>query len=218
MKKTAWVQINAKLLVYAILGTLGLSVNLGVGTVHASNITVVQRLLALSGVLLFALAAVTFLHVLTDGIRKTIIYHRLGVGRAAALQFILRVMGYLAIFFTTLDQIGVPVGHILVGSAVLGIILGVAAQQALGNFFASIVLIIAHPFAVGAKVRLISGALGGEYEGVVDDIGLTHTHLRLDDGHMVQLPNTTILTACAITVLRQNKSRDPAEIPGAEKE
>ncbi len=169
MAKISWTSINAKLVFYGVVGAAGLSISFGSGSVAAAGSNIAQRLLSLFGVTLFTLAAITFLHVLTDGVRKTIIYHRLGVGRAAALQFIIRIFGYLTILFTTLDLLGVPVGHILVGSAVLGIIFGVAAQQALANFFASVVLIVAHPFAVGDQVTLVSGALGGKYDGKVDD-------------------------------------------------
>jgi small-conductance mechanosensitive channel len=92
----------------------------------------------------------------------------------------------------------VPVGHILVGSAVLGIVLGVAAQQALANFFASIILIISHPFTVGESITIVSGGLGGSYEGMVDDIGLTHTKINLVNGNIVKLPNSALLTSAAI--------------------
>ncbi len=211
MNKISWIGINAKLFLYGALSVIGLALSAANGAVLAHNILFTHRLLSLFGVALFAVAITTFLHVLTDGIRKTIIYHRLGVGRAAALQFILRVFGYLAIFFTVLDRIGIPIGHLLVGGAVLGIILGVAAQQALGNFFASIVLIVAHPFAVGDTVTLVSGALGGRYDGKVDDIGLTHTRLQQEDGTTVEMPNSTLLVGAAITVHPRSKAREAAE-------
>lgn len=165
-----------------------------------------HRLIALVSLICFVLASIAFLQILTDAIRKKIINDRLGVGRAAALQFIIRVAGYLTILFITLDRFGIAVGHILLGSAVLGIILGVAAQQALANFFASIVLIVAHPFAVGQQVTLVSGSLGGKYVGRIDDIGLTHTKLRENNGNLVKLPNSTILVGAAITVHKNKKS------------
>ncbi len=87
------------------------------------------------------------------------------------MKFLLRVVGYLFISLTTLDLLGISVERLLFGGAVIGIILGVAAQQALANFFASIVLIFSHPFSVGDDIILFSGALGGKYEGRVVDLG-----------------------------------------------
>jgi small-conductance mechanosensitive channel len=168
---------------------------------HASDN---HKLIAFTGVLLFLIFSTIFLHILSNAIGIFIVSNRLGVGRAAAIQFILRLLGYLTILFTTLDHLGLPVGHILLGSAVLGIILGVAAQQALANFFASIVLIISHPFTVGEEITLISGGLGGTYTGNVIDIGLTHTRLREVDGNIIALPNSTLLTGATIRLPGKN--------------
>jgi small-conductance mechanosensitive channel len=111
----------------------------------------------------------------------------------------MRVAGYIIIVFLVMDLLTIPIGNLLVGGAALGIILGVAAQQALANFFASIVLIISHPFEVGESITINSGALGGKYVGDIVDIGLTHTTLRADDGKFVMLPNSTLLSGATIT-------------------
>jgi small-conductance mechanosensitive channel len=142
---------------------------------------------------------------LGNAIHKSIVLNRLGVGRAASLRFIVLLFGYLVILLTSLDHIGIPVERILLGSAVLGIILGVAAQQALANFFASIVLIVSHPFAVGEDITLTSGALGGTYVGHVADIGLTHTHLKQENGTLVALPNSTLLVNAAVKIDKRPK-------------
>jgi small-conductance mechanosensitive channel len=203
MEKFTWRQVSRRLVPYAVLLVIGLITNFAYGSVRQGSIE--HRLLPLVGMGCFVIAGITFLHILSDGVQKNIVRHRLGIGRAAALRFIIRAIGYLTILFTALDRIGVPIGHILLGSAVLGIILGVAAQQALVNFFASIVLIISHPYAVGQRITIVSGALGGKYEGIVDDIGLTHTRLRVDDGSVVELPNATILSGGAITVHKHKR-------------
>lgn len=192
-----------KLLPYLIILIAGLSVSYIYGGVLHGKLD--HRLLSLVGIAFFAFAGVTALNVASSQVRQSIISHRLGVGRAAALQFVIRVFGYLFILFVTVGRIGIPLGHLLLGSAVVGIILGVAAQQALANFFASIVLIVVHPFTVGQRITLVSGALGGKYVGTVDDIGLTHTSLAQDDGSLVRLPNATILSGAAVTVHKRTE-------------
>lgn len=196
MGESLWRKATIRLSPCVAMATGGIVLSFTYGHVRHGNFS--HKLVALAGVLLFVVFAAAALHIVTSAVRRAIVARRLGVGRAAALQFILRLFGYLAILFTALDGVGVPVGHLLLGSAVLGIILGVAAQQALGNFFASVVLIIAHPFTVGEELTLISGALGGKYEGVVIDIGLTHTRLQEKDGTIVALPNATLLAGAAI--------------------
>jgi len=132
--------------------------------------------------------------------------HHLGTGRAAAIQFILRMIGYVIILLATLELLGIPIGKLLLGGAALSIVLSVAAQQALANFFASIVLVISHPFAVGEQITLKSGALGGEYSGIVLDIGLTHTKLQDESGEVVLMPNASLLSGAAILVQKRGAS------------
>jgi len=206
MDKFSWRQVRRKLLPYGALLVVGLIANLIFGSIKEGDVE--HRVFSLFGMLCFVVAGVAFLHILSDGVQRNIVRHRLGIGRAAALRFLIRTIGYLTILFTAMDRVGVPIGHILLGSAVLGIILGVAAQQALVNFFASIVLIVSHPYAVGQHITLVSGALGGKYEGTVDDIGLTHTRLRTEDDTIVELPNATILSGAAITVHKHRKSTE----------
>lgn len=164
-----------------------------------------HKVIAYSSILIFAIFAITFLHSFTNSLYKVISNRRLGVARAAALQFTLRVVGYVIILLGALELMGISVAKLLLGGAIVGIILGVAAQQSLGNFFASVILIIAHPFRVGEEVTMFSGALGGKYEGVVTDIGLTHTKLKQSDGRIVFMPNATLLSGAAIIPNRSRK-------------
>jgi small-conductance mechanosensitive channel len=166
------------------------------GNVHHGNFN--RHIVSLLGVIVFVIFATAFLHVLTRTIHRHIALHKLGTARAASIQFLLRMFGYVAILLISLELLGISVEKLLFGGAVLGIILGVAAQQALANLFASIVLVISHPFAVGDVVTLTSGALGGKYEGTIIDIGLTHSRLAQDDGNIILLPNATVLAGAAI--------------------
>lgn len=192
-----WRQANVRLLPSAAFSILGAVISMVYGNVRSGNIG--HRFIALLGVILFVVFATAFLQVLTKTIARIIASHHINVGRAAALQFGLRVFGFIAIFLTTLDLLGVPVGKLLLGGAAIGIILGIAAQQALANFFASVVLIISHPFSVGEHITFNSGALGGKYSGEIKDIGLTHTRLEETDGTIVLLPNATLLSGATIT-------------------
>jgi small-conductance mechanosensitive channel len=193
-----WRKANLRLIPSAVILIAGAIVSNVYGNLQIGSFD--HKLVALAGVVAFVLFSIIFLHVLTKVIHKLLSTHRLGAGRAASIQFILRTFGYVAILLMTLQLVGIPVGKLLLGSAVLGIILGVAAQQALANFFASIVLIISHPFYVGQDIRINSGPLGGEYIGTVIELGLTHTRIREKNGNIIFLPNATILSSATIMV------------------
>jgi small-conductance mechanosensitive channel len=198
MYNRSWFQVDVRLVFYTVFFVAGAIVCSENGNVRHGDAG--HRLVALIGLLVFVFFVTAFMHLLTKAIHSLIAMHHLGAGRAASFQFILRLIGYIAILLMTLDLLSIPVGRILLGSAVLGIILGVAAQQALANFFASIVLIISHPFTVGEEVTLVSGALGGTHVGTVVDIGLTHTRLKEKNDNIVLLPNATLLSGASVMV------------------
>ncbi|HEY1835359.1 MAG TPA: mechanosensitive ion channel domain-containing protein [Candidatus Saccharimonadales bacterium] len=213
MHKHIWRRASFRLVPYGVLSIAGATISLVANNAHGSTLD--RRLVAALGMLLFVIFAVAFLHVLSSAIHGMIASHRLGAGRAAAMQFILRAFGYIVILLIALELLGVPVGRLILGGAALGIVLGVAAQQALANFFASFVLVISHPFMVGQHVTLNSGALGGEYAGTVAEVGLTHTRLKLEDGTSALLPNATLLSGAAISVQKPKPASETSDQPKA---
>ncbi len=195
--KYIWQQANVRLVPSAGLCVAGATISAMFGGVRAGSID--RRFIAFLGIVIFVVFATAFVLVLTKTLRQIMSAYPLSPGRTAAIQFVMRTVGYVAVFLITLNLLGIPVGNLLIGGAALGIILGVAAQQALANFFASIVLIISHPFSVGQHVTINSGALGGQYIGVIKDMGLTHTRLEDEAGDIVLLPNATLLSGATIT-------------------
>src|SRR6185437_7076332 len=94
----------------------------------------------------------------------------------------------------TLSMLSVPVGHFLLGGAIAGVVLGIAAQQSLGNVFAGFVLLVVRPISVGEYIRVRSGALGGEFYGTVTSMSLTYVSV-LTEGGILQVPNSSFLAA-----------------------
>ena len=108
----------------------------------------------------------------------------------------------------TLALLKLPISQLLVGGAITSIILGIAAQQSLSNVFSGLVLLLSHPFRVGDTVRLRSGALGGQHEGTVTEIGITY--LQLDTGdELMFLPNSQVLAAAVSRRAGRSKPGGP---------
>jgi small-conductance mechanosensitive channel len=64
----------------------------------------------------------------------------------------------------------------------------------LGNVFAGLVLLVARPFAVGNRIRIRSGALGGEVYGIVTSVSLTYVS-DLTEDVMLKVPNSALWAA-----------------------
>lgn len=72
---------------------------------------------------------------------------------------------------------------ILASSAVLGLVLGLAARQTLGNLVAGIMLSVAQPIRIGDRITF------EEESGRVDDITLSYTYIDPGDGRLIVVPN-----------------------------
>ncbi len=125
---------------------------------------------------------------------RELLQPRTGTAHAAVAGYIILIVGAFATLVITLELFAVPIGQLVLGGALTTVFVGIAAQQALGNVFAGMVLLFARPFQVGDAVRLQAGALGGTLDGIVTDIGITY--VRFDTGGSVMsIPNSQVLNA-----------------------
>jgi small-conductance mechanosensitive channel len=125
---------------------------------------------------------------------KELLEPKMGTSHAAIIRYTLLLIGAFTTLVITLELFGVPVGQLILGGALTSVFVGIAAQQALGNVFAGLVLLIARPFHVGDAIRLRAGALGGTIDGTVTDIGITYVRMHVD-GSLMSVPNSQVLNA-----------------------
>ncbi|MFL5958909.1 MAG: mechanosensitive ion channel family protein [Gaiellaceae bacterium] len=82
-----------------------------------------------------------------------------------------------------IPEVRAVAGGLLASSALLGVVLGFAAQRTLGNFVAGILIALAQPVRIGDRVEYAGAA------GVVEEIGLTYTFIRGVDRRRMVVPN-----------------------------
>jgi small conductance mechanosensitive channel len=129
------------------------------------------------------------------------LFRRLDPGTAGTVGFLIR-LGFLGVaFLVALRVAGLDPRTLVVGGAFTAVILGLAAQQTLGNLFAGMVLLSARPVRVGERVRLQGGGLAGQLEGVVSSLGLLYTTFAQGDDQ-IMVPNSVVLSV-AIVPLRE---------------
>jgi len=137
---------------------------------------------------------------------------RVGSAHAAVIRYGLLLVGFIITLIITLQLFGVPVGQLVVGTALTSVLLGIAAQQSLSNIFAGMVLLLSRPFRVGDPIQLRAGALGGQLQGVVTEIGITY--IRLDTGDTIlSVPNSQVLAAAVGPLPRHPNRPAPAPTP-----
>jgi hypothetical protein len=130
-----------------------------------------------------------------SGQARDLLRPAIGAAHAGVARYALVLAGIFTVLVLTLNIANVPVGQLVLGGAVTGVLLGIAAQQSLANLFAGMVLLFARPFRVGDRVRFRAGALAGLLEGTVTDISIAYVRLETPDG-LVFVPNSQALAAC----------------------
>jgi small conductance mechanosensitive channel len=133
-----------------------------------------------------------------------VLLRRLDQGTAGSIGFLLRFAFLIAAVFIALHMAGVTPRTLAVGGAVTGIVLGLAAQATIGNLFAGLLLLSVRPFRVGERVRIIAGALGGQHEGIVEQLGLLYVTLRVG-GDTTLIPNNGVMQAAIVPVREPGK-------------
>ncbi len=128
------------------------------------------------------------------GKARELLEPKIGTGHAAIVRYALLIIGAFTTLLITLVLFDVNVSQLVLGGALTTVFVSIAAQQALSNVFAGLVLVFARPFNVGDEIRLRAGALGGTIDGIVTDIGITYVSFATD-GSMMSIPNSQVLNA-----------------------
>jgi small-conductance mechanosensitive channel len=133
------------------------------------------------------------------------LFRRMDPATAGTMGFLIRLVFLVVATVLALRVAGLDPRTLAVGGAITAVVLGLAAQQTMGNLIAGLVLISVRPFKVGDRVRLQAGALAGQVEGVVASLGLLYTTLaRGQDSIMV--PNNVVLSSAVVPL------REPAAV------
>jgi len=104
------------------------------------------------------------------------------------LVFVAIIIVGLGIALSQFDKLNKLANAVLASSAVIGLVLGFAAQKILANPLAGILLAISQPIRIGDSVTI------EDETGRVADITLAHTFVDTGDGRLVIVPNETVVT------------------------
>jgi small-conductance mechanosensitive channel len=131
---------------------------------------------------------------------------RMDPATAGTFGFLTRLVTIAITALVALEIAGIQPQTLAVGGAFTAVVLGLAAQQTLGNVIAGMVLLSARPFRVGERVRLQAGAVGGTVEGIVSSLGLLYTTLARG-ADRIMIPNSVVLSAVVVP-LREPEAVD----------
>ncbi len=99
---------------------------------------------------------------------------------------LLKAGGFVIGLFTVFGHLGIDIRAALASVSVMGLALGLAAQDTVANLFGAVAVFIDRPFKIGDRIRV------GDVDGVVEDMGIRATRVRSLDGFLITVPNKTV--------------------------
>jgi small-conductance mechanosensitive channel len=151
--------------------------------------------------IIFLLIALVLARILRAWGHRIASHSHLGIDQTA-LRFVIQLMQLFcfvlaAIFYAHLVPFLHQVGTAMLASAgVASLVIGLAAQNTLGQIIAGISLLLYRPYGIGDVLTL--NAPTGKETGVVKEFTLGYTKLQTEDGRWIIVPNSVMMTSTII--------------------
>jgi small-conductance mechanosensitive channel len=184
-----------RIVLYGLIGIAAIAASAGYGDLHSSNDA--KKTVGIGAAALFVVVGIAAVHRLAAESSR-VVRARTGGTAAATVEVTVSAAGYIFVAVVALDLFEVSIENLLLGGAITGVVLGIALQQILGNVFAGVALLLAHPFNIGDRIMLRNGAYGGEVSGTVMSVNLTYVILQTDNG-ILHVPNAGVLASAINT-------------------
>ncbi|MHB1285849.1 MAG: mechanosensitive ion channel family protein [Leptospirales bacterium] len=130
---------------------------------------------------------------------------RLGSERLRTARYFLDFLFIVIMILSVMTLLGKGFSNLAIGGTVLSVILGIAGQNSLTNFFSGFILALVQPFKVGDPISLVTWQyprlpatspheiMSPEHRGTVASIGMIYTSFDGEDGRRFMLPNSILL-------------------------
>ncbi len=128
-------------------------------------------------------------HLITRFVQKKAREDAGAVATVTVLGFIARVLVWSGVALLVLENLGFNISALLAGLGIGGIAVALAAQNVLGDLFASISIALDKPFVVGDFIIV------DEYLGAVEYIGIKNTRVRSLSGEQLIFSNNDLLNS-----------------------
>ena len=206
------VKLYQKFLIGFALVVGFVALNLALGRLSLIPSEVLSAIEAVS----VAVVGIYFTIVISDGIRDFLAQRTPSSAVAIVLPNVIKYLGYVLVFVGVLLSFGVNATTALAGGAFAGLIVGLALQPILENFFAGILIIATGFVTVGDHIRLMSTQipyspavlppykfLSRDYlelgiDGTVVEIDLFFSRILMENGREVRVPNSLIVKSSVV--------------------
>ena len=133
--------------------------------------------------------------------RRTLAVDRAAAGSMTIIGFMARLTIWAFVLLLTLDNLGIQIKPLLAGLGIGGIAVALAAQNILGDLFASLSITLDRPFVLGDTLQV------DDFVGTVEYIGVKSTRLRSVNSEQIIMPNSKLLASNIRNLTRATERR-----------
>jgi small-conductance mechanosensitive channel len=105
----------------------------------------------------------------------------------STLGFLTKLLLFSVVLIVAFENIGINVTALIAGLGIGGVAVALAAQNVLGDLFASLSIVIDKPFVIGDNIII------DDFQGTVEHIGLKTTRIRSLSGEQIVISNNDLL-------------------------
>lgn len=135
-------------------------------------------------------------------IGKILLRNQYGVTIAPFIRKLTGAIIWILAALLFLANIGFEIGSILTGLGLGGLAFALAAQDTLGNFFASLAIFLDQPFQVGDMVKI------GDVEGTIKEVGIRSTRIESFQGKtQFIIPNSQVANTAIENISKRDDVR-----------
>lgn len=119
----------------------------------------------------------------------------------SVLRFLSKLLLWSVLLLLILDNLGVDITTLIASVGIGGIAVALAAQNILGDLFASLSIAIDKPFIIGDFIII------DDFRGTIEKIGMRTTHIRSLSGELIVFSNTDLLRSRVRNFKRMSERR-----------
>ena len=134
------------------------------------------------------IASIIIAYLLSGKIKKSL-YGRMPESEREMTSKIIYFAIVLGGFLVALPYLSIELSGLLIAGGFLSIIIGLAGQTVIANFFSGIIIFFEQPIRIGDNIGV------GDTLGTVEDIRILSTIIKTYDGIYTRIPNQTLFTS-----------------------
>jgi small-conductance mechanosensitive channel len=132
------------------------------------------------------------------------------IGSSEVMKLILRTLLYVSLFFLVLytfgQSLGISLTQLLAGSAIGGIVIGLAVQTIATSILSGFIISSSKTLVPGEIMNLHSSVWGGDMICRVSKVNVLFTEVITQNGNKMKIPNTALFSSTTFTKLRSGDS------------